>query len=110
MNGVLFASRTIFVQFELFGGVFSVFHIVVVTIFAFSASKCNFESVAFFVSHFYFLQKKLRKNLHPRQEVLDYDNIADDDCQENSGVLYFIFCVFIGFLNIVFLLFHLSTQ
>jgi len=89
MNGMFFASRTIFVQFELFGGVFSVFHIVVVTVFAFCASQSNFESVAFFVSHFYFLQKNLRKNLHPRQEVLDYDNIADAGCQENSGVFTF---------------------
>jgi hypothetical protein len=44
VDGVFAAEATVFVQLELFRGVFFVFHRVVVTLFAFVASQNDFNA------------------------------------------------------------------
>ena len=85
MSRVLFAESAIFIEFESVGSRLSVFIRVVITLFAFGASKHYLDSVSFlrchirrllFVGTKYALFGVFRtQKITPHTRVLNYDNI-----------------------------------
>jgi hypothetical protein len=52
-------------------------------------ARVTLSLLPFLLAIFIFSKKIYAKIYTPRQEVLDYDNIADASCQENSEVFTF---------------------
>ena len=61
---MLLACGAILAQLKLFGGIFGVFHVVVVAVFTFGASQRNFQPVAFFVCHFFIISKNFYAKIY----------------------------------------------